>query len=183
MNICHGFIHVKAFFFCCQDDRGSRGAAQSEVRNSPALCSTVSSVLLLSFHLDYFEVCKITLRKEKKKKRTCTIIFFIYSDALHSLGNITVYLLQTLNGHGYRCLGNEKCNRHFCFQLFVFDYFLFDKLENKFLLYMIISLHIYIYTNIYIKCHCIKDFVFNIYYCEHGIYSLLHALFSFWDKG
>lgn len=74
-------------------------------------------------------------------------------------------------------LGMKKCNRHFCFQLFVFDYFLFDKLEKKFLLYMIISLHIYIYTNIYIKCHCIKDFVFNIYYCEHGIYSLLHPLF------
>lgn len=51
---------------------------------------------------------------------------------------------------------------------------------------MIISLHIYIYTNIYIykyKLSLYKRFVFNIYYCEHGIYTLLHPLFSFWDKG
>lgn len=29
-----------------------------------------------------------------------------------------------------------------------------------------------------------KDFVLDIYYCEHGIYTLLHPLFlSFGDKG
>lgn len=132
------------FFFCCQDYRESCGAEQSEVRDLTSLCSTNSSVSLLSFRLDHVEDCKITLRKEKKEKNLhYNFCFLIYRDALHSLGNITFYLLQTLNGHGYRCLENEKkCNRNFCFQLFVFDYFLFDKLENKFLLYMIISLHI-----------------------------------------
>lgn len=71
------------------------------------LRSTNSSVSLLSFRLDYFEICKITLRKEKKNLHY-NFCFLIYSDALHSLDNITFYLLQTLNGHGYRCLGNEK---------------------------------------------------------------------------
>lgn len=90
-----------------------------------------------------------------KKKKTCTIYFFvclIYSDALQSLDDITFYLLQTLNGHGYRCLGNEKMQSSFCFQPFLFYYFMFDKLENNFLLYMIISksIYIYIFTQKYI---------------------------------
>lgn len=75
----------------------------------------------------------------------------------------------------------------FCFQPFLFYYFMFDKLENNFLLYMIISIYnIYIFTQIYIyNVNVQKDFVFDIYYCEHGIYTLLHLFFffSFWDKG
>lgn len=45
------------------------------------LKSVTDSSVLLSFPLDYFDNYKITLRKEKK---TCTIIFLIYSNALHS---------------------------------------------------------------------------------------------------
>lgn len=44
--------------------------------------------------------------KEKKNLHYDFCILF-YSDALQSWGNITFYLLQTLNGHGYQCLGNE----------------------------------------------------------------------------
>lgn len=150
LNICHGFIHVKAFFFFfpaakttenCDAETWRRCAQQTPLFNC---CHSVWITL---------KFARLRLRKEKK--RTCTIICFcfIYSDALHSLDNITFYLLQTLNGHGYRCLGNEKkMQSSFCFQPFLFYYFMFDKLENNFLLYMIISIsiHIYIYTNIYI---------------------------------
>lgn len=42
----------------------------------------------------------------------------------------------------------KKMQSSLCFQPFLFYYFMFNKLENNFLLYMIIS--IYIFTQIYI---------------------------------
>lgn len=141
---------MKAFFFFrCQDDRESCGAEQSEVGDLTVLCSTDSSVSLLSFRLDYFKFARLLCAK-KNKNLHYNFCFLSYSDALHSLDNITFYLLQTLNGHGYRCLGNEKMQSSFCFQPFLFYYFMFDKLENNVLLYMIISISIYIFTQIYI---------------------------------
>lgn len=49
-------------------------------------------------------------------------------------------------------LGMKKCNHHSVFSHLLFYDFMFDKLENNFLLYIILStyIHIYIYTNIYI---------------------------------
>lgn len=52
------------------------------------------------------------------------------------------------------------------------DRFTFDKLEDEFLLYMIINIYKLLY-NVNAK----KDIVLNIYYCKHGIYNLLQ-LFS-----
>lgn len=44
-----------------------------------------------------------------------------------------------------------------CFQPFLFEYFMFDKLENNFLLYMIISINIYKYIYIYLH-----KYIYNV---------------------
>lgn len=75
-----------------------------------------------------------------KKNKNLHYLFF-YSDALQSLNNnITFYLLQTLNGDGYRGLGNDK-QMQSTLLFFCFEYFLFDKLEKNFLLYVTLSVH------------------------------------------
>lgn len=134
--------------FCCQDDRGvwhrsNRSQRLKAAVPNTSLCCNVVIPFGFSWDLHFAQ-----------RKTTCTIssFFFIYSDALQSWDNITFYLLQTLNGHGYQCLGNEKCN-HLSFSVVLFDYFMFDKLENNFLLYIV-----YLYLYIYIQ----KKYIYNV---------------------
>lgn len=64
----------------------------------------------------------------------------------------------------------------FCFQpFFLFYYFMFDKLENNFLLYVIINYIIYIYTNIYINnVNVWKIFFFWIFITVNMVFTLCY---------
>lgn len=66
--------------------------------------SSLAVVVILFRLLSKF--AKLCLRKDKKKELA---LFFLFTALHYTLGNITFfYLLQTLNGHGYRCLVNEN---------------------------------------------------------------------------
>lgn len=82
LNICHGFIHTKAFFvvfFRCQDYGERCVVEQSEVRDFTVLCSTNSFCFivvipfgsLLKFLQDYFP--------QRKKKELALLIIFLFN--------------------------------------------------------------------------------------------------------
>lgn len=58
----------------------------------------------------------------------------------YTLEIMVFYLLQTQTAMVTNALGMKKCNRLFVFSHFIYN-FMFDKLENNFLLYMIISIY------------------------------------------
>lgn len=105
-------------------------------------------IVVIPFQL-VWNFARLLLRKGKKKLHY-NFCCLIYSDALQSLDNITFYLLQTLNGHGYRCLGNEKkCNHYSVFSHF---YFTILCLINLKITFYCIWLYRYLYI-IYIYLH------------------------------
>jgi len=137
----------KVFFFF-----SSRGTDWSQRLDVDALDRLLDVCFCCHSVLDGSKMCKITLPPQK----TCTIILYlllIYSDALHSLDHNTLYLLQTLNGHGYRCLGNEKkCNHYSDFSHFYFTILCLINLKIAFYctwLYLFKYIYIYIFTQKY----------------------------------
>lgn len=159
----------KLFLFnCCQDNR--RVAVRCSYRLLSCRCC--HSVWII------FKVCKIKFA-QRKTKRTCTIILgyfiLIYSAALQVISPFIYYRLWMAMVTD--ALGMKMQSLFLFFCLYLTFFCLINLKINFYCIWL--YLYIYIFTkNIYINinCHCIK-IVFNIYYCEHGIYTLLHPLF------
>lgn len=153
------FFKVKPFLYAffllllllgCRDSRGSHHAGRWQVSNSRALSPTNFRWIVIPFFFLWISLnfARFKLRKEWK---ICTITNFFFFTVMHYNLKIIFYLLQTEWPWLPMPWGMTKCNHYSVFWHFDFlSFFLFDRLEKNFLLYMNLSIHIYIFTKIYI---------------------------------
>lgn len=151
LNICHGFIHVKAFFFAAKTTEKVVVRNRRKSRDVTVLCSSkfLRFIVVIPFQL----VWKFTRLVCAKKKKLA--LWFLSFNLQWCTTIFRWYHILFITDFEWPWLPMpwewKKMQSSFCFQPFLFYYFMFDKLENNFLLYMIISIYnIYIFTQIYI---------------------------------